>query len=61
MQSAQRSFLKALGLFDLPERGRKKAAFPLHPNSGHLAISTSACSATSAVKFIYPFFKELSI
>jgi len=42
---------KPLGRFDLLGRGRKSAAFPLHPGDEDLAISTSACSATSAVKF----------
>ncbi len=48
-----------LGRFDLPGRVRKSAAFPLHPGPEDLAISTSACSATSAVKFFYSAFRIL--
>ena len=41
---------KPLGRFDFPGRVRKSAAFPPHPGPEDLAISTSAGSATSAVR-----------
>jgi hypothetical protein len=55
-QRAQRSFLESpLAVLIFRDGWKRGPLSPLHPVPGHLAISTSAFSATSAVRF-FMFF-----
>jgi hypothetical protein len=54
-ESAKIVLLKAFRRIELPVGVGKRGFLSLHPASKHLAISASAFSAISAVKFFYSF------
>ena len=61
-ESAEIAPLKSIGRIDLRGRVEKRASFPLASRTWAFGISTSAFSATSAVKFfLFGFYLEFPI